>query len=96
MKVYVGPGIRLHGTVRAPASKNYTSRYIWVAALTEGESLIHFPAENDDALALLDCCQRLGAKISKEQELIRIHGFGRTPALPGTLDPGNGGLILRL
>ncbi|NLW56201.1 MAG: 3-phosphoshikimate 1-carboxyvinyltransferase, partial [Firmicutes bacterium] len=31
-----------------------------------------------------------------EQELIRIHGFGRNPALPGTLDPGNGGLILRL
>lgn len=96
MKVYVGPGTRLLGTVRAPASKNYTSRYLWVAALTEGESLIHCPADNDDALALLACCRRLGAKISKEQDLIRMQGFGRNPLAPGTLDPGNGGLVLRL
>ncbi len=96
MKVYVGPGTRLQGTVRAPSSKNYTSRYIWVAALTAGESVIHFPAENDDALALLACCRRLGAKITQEQELLRISGFGDHPLPPGILDPGNGGLILRL
>ncbi|HBG15502.1 MAG TPA: 3-phosphoshikimate 1-carboxyvinyltransferase [Firmicutes bacterium] len=95
MKVYVGPASSLQGEVRAPSSKNYTSRYLWVSALTEGQSIVYFPAQNDDALALLSCCRRLGAKMSGEQDLIRIKGFGQKPLVPGTLDPGNGGLILR-
>ena len=96
MKVYVGPASRLQGKVRVPPSKNYTSRYIWVSALTEGESIIHGPATNDDAGALLNCCRRLGATIDAGEGWLKINGFGRTPRPPGVLDPGNGGLVLRL
>ncbi|HEY8391195.1 MAG TPA: 3-phosphoshikimate 1-carboxyvinyltransferase [Capillibacterium sp.] len=96
MKIYVGPATRLQGKVRVPPSKNYTSRYIWVSALTEGESVVVNPATNDDAQALLACCRRLGAAIRQEGEKLRIKGFGGRPSSPGVLDPGNGGLILRL
>lgn len=96
MKVFVGPASRLQGKVRVPPSKNYTSRYIWVSALAEGESVVRDPATNDDARALLACCQRLGAKVQVDEGTVRISGFGRNPRSPGVLDPGNGGLILRL
>ncbi|HHT06366.1 MAG TPA: 3-phosphoshikimate 1-carboxyvinyltransferase [Hydrogenispora sp.] len=96
MKIYVGPASRLQGKVRVPPSKNYTSRYIWVSALAEGESIIYDPATNDDANALLACCQRLGAKVHASPGRLQISGFGRSPQPPGVLDPGNGGLILRL
>ncbi|NLY90376.1 MAG: 3-phosphoshikimate 1-carboxyvinyltransferase [Firmicutes bacterium] len=96
MKVYVGPATRLQGKVRVPPSKNYTSRYIWVSALTEGESVVVSPATNDDAKALLSCCRRLGAEFWWEEKQLRIKGFGAKPCAPGVLDPGNGGLVLRL
>ncbi|NLC52999.1 MAG: 3-phosphoshikimate 1-carboxyvinyltransferase [Firmicutes bacterium] len=96
MKIYVGPASRLQGKVRIPSSKNYTSRYIWVSALAEGESIIYDPAPNDDARALLTCCQSLGAKVKASAGKLKIRGFGRSPHPPGVLDPGNGGLILRL
>jgi 3-phosphoshikimate 1-carboxyvinyltransferase len=96
VKIYVGPATYLQGKVRVPPSKNYTSRYIWVSALTEGESVLVNPADNDDAQALLACCRQLGADFRWEKEKLWIKGFGPNPRPPGVLDPGNGGLILRL
>lgn len=96
MKVYIGPVSSLQGKVRAPSSKNYSTRYLWVSALTDGESLIHFPAQNDDARALISCCQNLGAKITEGKEYIKIKGFGKNPAAVSDLNPENGGLVLRL
>lgn len=96
MKVFVGPTSHLEGSIRVPPSKNYSSRYIWVSALAAGESVIEHPATNEDAQALLACCQQLGAEIQADGERLRIKGFGRSPRPAGVLDPGNGGLILRL
>lgn len=96
MLVTVEPVERLEGAVLAPPSKNYTSRYIWLAALTEGESEIVRPALNDDARALIAACRQLGAVIREEPGRLFIRGFGSSPKSVATLDPGNGGLVLRL
>ena len=78
MRIYVGPTDSLKGEVRAPGSKNYTSRYIWLSALTPGESTVASPALNDDARALIECCRELGAKITEADGLLRIGGFKAT------------------
>lgn len=96
MRVYIGPGESLEGTVRVPGSKNYTTRYIWASALSSGESTVLAPAWNDDALALLSCCRELGAESKEENDRLIIKGFGRNFKEVRTLDPGNGGLVLRL
>lgn len=97
MRVFVGPAYSLSGKVAAPGSKNYTSRYIWASALADGESVVLSPAKNDDASALIACCQELGAEIRYETEnRLRITGFGKNHKMVEELDPGNGGLILRL
>ncbi len=96
MKVFVGPASHLEGSIRVPPSKNYTSRYIWVSALAEGESVIEHPATNEDAQALMACCRQLGADMRVDGERLLIKGFGASPSPAGVLDPGNGGLILRL
>jgi len=96
VRVYVGPGSAFKGEVTVPGSKNYTSRYIWLSALTEGESTITSPALNDDARSLIECCRKLGAKINIERNVLRVKGFGRHGREVQTLDPGNGGLVLRL
>ncbi|NLY88572.1 MAG: 3-phosphoshikimate 1-carboxyvinyltransferase [Firmicutes bacterium] len=103
MKILVKPATHLEGEVAAPPSKNYTTRYLWLSALTEGESRVLNPANNDDARALLAACRALGAVIREEaagedekDRVLVVEGFGAKPRPVKELDPGNGGLVLRL
>jgi len=95
MDVRVYPASRLEGVVNPPSSKNYTTRYLLAAALAEGESLVRFPAESEDATALKRCLTELGAVLTPEGEHLRVRGFGAHPRSPGTLNPGNAGAVLR-
>ncbi|MCC7264851.1 MAG: 3-phosphoshikimate 1-carboxyvinyltransferase [Candidatus Latescibacteria bacterium] len=101
MKALIQYTERLQGHLDPPSSKNYTTRYLLVAALAEGESVVHFPAHSDDAEAMLRCLRALGAQIREERDPqgkthLHIRGFGRHPANPGVVDPGNAGAVLRL
>lgn len=96
MLAIIKPTKRLEGSVEAPPSKNYTSRYMWVAALTAGVSEVIRPAWNDDARALIEACRALGAEISEAEDRLVIRGFSGAPLPVSALNPGNGGLILRL
>jgi len=102
MKVLVRPATHLEGVVAAPPSKNYTTRYLWLSALAGGESRVVNPADNDDARALLAACRALGAVIQEEageegkDRVLVVRGFGAKPRPVKELDPGNGGLVLRL
>ncbi|MFZ5818217.1 MAG: 3-phosphoshikimate 1-carboxyvinyltransferase [Bacillota bacterium] len=95
MDVRVYPANRLEGVINPPSSKNYTTRYLLAAALAEGESLIRYPAESEDAEAMQRCLTDLGAVLNREGEHLRVRGFGRHPRSPGTLNPGNAGAVLR-
>ncbi len=101
MKAHIHYTERLSGRLDPPSSKNYTSRYLLVAALADGESVVHFPAHSDDAEAMLRCLRGFGAQIREESDSqgkphLYIRGFGRHPANPGVVDPGNAGAVLRL
>lgn len=96
MRVRVYPARRLEGTVDPPSSKNYTTRYLLAAALGDGESLVRYPAESEDAAALKRCLTALGADLIPDGPHLRVRGFGRRPKNPGSLDVGNAGTVLRL
>ena len=64
----------LSGTLQAPGSKSYTHRAIIAATLSRGWSELRNPLICDDTEATLEACQSLGARIQKEQNVIRIHG----------------------
>jgi 3-phosphoshikimate 1-carboxyvinyltransferase len=92
----VYPAIRLEGRLRAQPSKNYTTRFLLAAALSEGESRIEAPAESDDSRALQRCLLELGASIVQDGSALRVRGFGHRPRSGKTLNPGNAGAVLRL
>lgn len=101
MKALIQYTERLSGRLDPPSSKNYTTRYLLAAALAEGESVVHYPAHSDDAEAMLRCLRDFGAQIREERDAqgkthLHIRGFGRKPANPGVVDPGNAGAVLRL
>ena len=92
---------QLRGTLNPPSSKNYTTRYLLVAALADGESVVHYPAQSQDADALLRCLVDLGAGICEEIDdsggrHLHVSGFGGKPKGPGVLDVGNAGAVARM
>ena len=55
MDMIVTPTGRLQGEIQALSSKNYTTRYLLVAALAEGTSTILHPAHSEDGEAMRRC-----------------------------------------
>ena len=101
MKARVHYSDRLAGRLNPPSSKNYTTRYLLAAALSPGESVVHYPARSDDADAMVRCLRRFGAEIEENGgegggRRLRVRGFGRAPSAPGVVDPGNAGAVARL
>ncbi|WP_322905237.1 3-phosphoshikimate 1-carboxyvinyltransferase [Paenibacillus campi] len=95
MDVIVTPTSKLKGEIGALSSKNYTTRYLLVAALAEGTSTIHFPAHSEDSDAMRRCIGDLGAVLEEDDEKIVIQGFGSKPIDVKQLNVGNAGAVLR-
>lgn len=95
MDVIVRPTPELKGAIGALSSKNYTTRYLLVAALAEGESTIYYPAHSEDSDAMRRCIQDLGATLVEDDEKAIITGFGRSPKEVKELNVGNAGAVLR-
>ncbi|ANF97643.1 3-phosphoshikimate 1-carboxyvinyltransferase [Paenibacillus bovis] len=95
MDVIVTPTPVLKGEIGALSSKNYTTRYLLVAALAEGTSTIHFPAHSEDSDAMRRCIRDLGATLEEDEEKIVITGFGSRPKDIKELNVGNAGAVLR-
>lgn len=95
MDVLVTPTPRLEGELQALSSKNYTTRYLLIAALAEGTSTVYFPAHSEDSDAMRRCIRDLGAIVEEDEEKIVITGFGRHPKPVEQLDVGNAGAVLR-
>ena len=95
MDAVVRPAKRLEGEIQALSSKNYTTRYMLVAALADGASRIHYPARSQDSDALRRCLKDLGAELHETEEMMTIRGFGKRPKHVKELNVGNAGAVLR-
>ncbi|MCI3921489.1 3-phosphoshikimate 1-carboxyvinyltransferase [Paenibacillus sp. TRM 82003] len=95
MDAIVKPTPKLSGELQALSSKNYTTRYMLVAALAEGVSRIKFPAHSEDSDALRRCLRDLGAVLTETETEMTVEGFGRHPKAAKELNVGNAGAVLR-
>jgi 3-phosphoshikimate 1-carboxyvinyltransferase len=93
--VVVQPVQELRGSLRAQPSKNYTTRYLLAAALSEGEVRVIGVATSEDAGAMLRCLVDWGAGVELIAEDAVIRGFGAHPKAGVTLNPGNAGAVAR-
>ena len=95
----VHPASELRGTLRAQPSKNYTTRYLLAAALTEsaasGPVRVIGVATSEDAAAMLRCLTDWGAGVEIIGDDAVIRGFGAHPKSGVTLNPGNAGAVAR-
>lgn len=93
--VTVYPARELRGSLTAQPSKNYSTRFLLAAALSEQPTLVRGVATSEDAQALLGCLREWGAEIELAGPDARVRGFGARPRSGRTLNPGNAGAVLR-
>ncbi len=89
--------------IRLPGSKYYTLRFLLVALLAEGESLVRNPALSDDTAVLVRALRPLGAtatweRLEPDGWQLRVRGTGGQLRVPpgGVIQAGNAGAVLRL
>jgi len=82
------------GTTAAPPSKSYTHRALVLGLLSERSEVVE-PLLSEDPLATLACVERLGAKVERFEDRVRLEGGAvATPA--DVLDAKNSGTTLRI
>ena len=97
MKLAVRKTDKLKGSIEIPASKSHTIRAVILASLAKGTSKLINPLKSEDALAAVNACKALGAKIKLGKNAWTIIGFGKNPKNPKKkIDFANSGTSSRL
>lgn len=95
----LGPLPKLSGNIRLPGSKSLSNRYLLLAALSEGTTILHELLDSDDIRAMKAALVALGVGIreSDNGRTVEVEGIGsRGFQVPGTvLNLGNAGTAMR-
>lgn len=90
--------VRASGTVRLPGSKSISNRILLLAALAQGETLIHDLLESDDTAVMLQALDKLGIRCEQQGQTrsFRVQGgAGSFPNREADLFLGNAGTAIR-
>ena len=87
---------KIKGVVKAPPSKSYTHRALFISSLAQGDSYLKDPLYSADTMASLEACQSLGCDIKVQDEYCLVKGTGGELKTPeNVLDLKNSGTTLR-
>ncbi len=89
---------RLRGEVSVPGDKSISHRAVMLGAIAEGVTEISGFLTGADCLSTIDCFRKLGIRIDREGEHVKVYGEGlyglKEPE--DVLDVGNSGTTIRL
>ena len=86
----------IKASIRPPSSKSITNRALIIAALAEGESILHQPLESDDTRVMIDSLRRLGIGVVERDSALLVQGGGGAfPNDSAELFIGNSGTSVR-
>ena len=85
-----------HGTVRLPGSKSISNRVLLLAALSQGETVVHDLLASDDTAVMLAALKQLGCSVEQTGHTAVIGGLGgKLINKQGKLFMGNAGTAIR-
>ncbi len=85
-----------HGTVRLPGSKSISNRVLLLAAMSQGETVVHDLLASDDTAVMLAALKQLGCSVEQTGHTAVIGGLGgKLINTQGKLFMGNAGTAMR-
>ncbi|MBQ7859090.1 MAG: 3-phosphoshikimate 1-carboxyvinyltransferase, partial [Faecalibacterium sp.] len=94
MRVHIHPGAAA-GTLAAPPSKSMAHRAVICAALAHGTSRIYNLEYSQDITATIGAMRQLCARITAEEDHLRVEGLGGFATVTRPVDCGESGSTLR-
>lgn len=96
------PGSAVRGTIRVPASKSLTNRYLLLAALAEGPCTVVNPLDSRDSRLMLSAVEALGATVERIEDFdgtgeqaVRISPISMQGGDDVAVDCGLAGTVMR-
>ena len=87
---------QLNGEIICPPSKSYTHRAIFLAALTDGKSIVKNSLYSSDTRATIDACKTFGVDVHESGDVISIDNSINLEGQGGIIDVVNSGTTIRI
>ena len=87
---------QLNGEVICPPSKSYTHRAIFLAALSDGKSIVKNALYSSDTRATIDACKTFGVDVHESGDVISIENSINLEGEGGIIDVVNSGTTIRI
>ena len=87
---------QLNGEIVCPSSKSYTHRAIFLAALSDGKSIVKEALYSADTRATIDACKTFGVDVHESGDIISIDNSINLEGEGGIIDVVNSGTTIRI
>ena len=87
---------QLNGEIICPPSKSYTHRSIFLAALSDGKSIVKNSLYSSDTRATIDACKTFGVDVHESGDVISIDNSINLEGQGGIIDVVNSGTTIRI
>ena len=86
----------LTGRIRCPSNKSYTHRAIFLAALSDGKSIVKKILRSNDTIATIEACRRFGVEVEELDDNVTIKNtIGETVEF-SMINAENSGTTIRI
>ena len=87
---------RLNGRIVCPANKSYTHRAIFLAALSDGKSIVKKILRSNDTIATINACRGFGVEVSEVENNVTIKNTINETIQSSIINAENSGTTIRI
>ena len=86
----------ISGTITCPANKSYTHRAIFLAALSDGKSIVRNILKSRDTIATINACKAFGVQVHEEDNILTIKNTINSTVQGSVINAENSGTTIRI
>jgi len=87
---------RLKGRIICPANKSYTHRAIFLAALSDGKSIVKRILRSNDTIATINACRGFGVEVEEIEDNVTINNTIDSTVQNSMINAENSGTTIRI
>jgi len=87
---------KLNGKIQCPANKSYTHRAIFLAALSDGKSIVKKILRSNDTIATINACRGFGVEVEEVEKNVTIKNTIGETVQSSIINAENSGTTIRI
>ena len=87
---------KLNGTITCPSNKSYTHRAIFLAALSDGKSIVKKILRSNDISATISACRGFGVEVEQVEDKVTINNTIDSTVDSSMINAENSGTTIRI